>query len=85
MIIKTAKKLDTTLFSCNAVEKRNKHKKITSIFFRKEVKTLDRYTYKGYTIVISRKNSAVYAYKNGKLAYTADTEKGVEYLIDSAL
>lgn len=45
---------------------------------------MDTYEYKGYTIVISRKNSAVYAYKNGKLAYTADTDKGVEYLINSA-
>lgn len=41
------------------------------------------YTYKGYTIVISRNSADVLAYKSGKLVFKASTEPDIESMIDS--
>lgn len=43
------------------------------------------YTYRGYTIVISSKTAAVFAYRSGRVIFKAATESDVEELIDSSL
>lgn len=46
----------------------------------------DSYEYKGYSIVYGIHNcNEVYAYKDGKMCFQAETEKGVEYQIDKEL
>lgn len=47
---------------------------------RREVKTM--YEYRGYTIIISKVDSCVYARKAGKLIFTAHDEPTIESMID---
>lgn len=43
------------------------------------------YIYRGYTIVISPKTAAVFAYRSGRVIFKAATETDIEELIDSSL
>lgn len=43
------------------------------------------YPYRGYTIIISKVDSCVYARKAGKLIFTAHDEPTIEAMIDNEL